>query len=149
MAQLCVRSLRRFFDGRVDVITDGRVTGATVTSVPSMNSRRAAAIRLRLPEILGLDPGESVLYLDADVLALKPLDLPAPRDRVMVYGYPQRTQRDPSFAGRLTTDPAVVRQRAFCSGILYFRATDSIRAAFRAALDGYTSALRAGKRLPC
>ena len=149
MAQLCIWSLRRFYDGRVDVITDGWVTEAAVVPSRPLSRPESSAAGLRLPDFLSLDPRETVLYLDADVLVRKPLDLPVLGEKVMVYGYPRRRQKERSFAGAVTKNSQVTRQRAFCAGIFFFHPVPTILDALRAAYTGFRKDLRAKRKRPC
>ncbi len=148
-AALCIRSIRQLFDGPIDILAEASVPGATLHRAELGDFSHPALARLLLPDILNLRENEAVLYLDCDFLVRESLTLPELGDRVMVYGYPQRTQSQSSFAGQLTDDPSILSQQAFCSGLLYYRPTRQICDAFKSAYANYTARRHKKIKIKC
>ena len=155
-ALVAIRSLQELakVTATIHVFTDDALlfagTNVEVHKVSSMPAAEAAGLRLRIPDLLHLQVGDDVVYMDPDIVALH--ELP-PVDwnsgKVHVYGYPHRTQREPSFAGFISQDDIILNQVAFNSGLLMFRFTEEIQEAFREASLAYATFLNSGRALCC
>ncbi|ADO67315.1 hypothetical protein crov282 [Cafeteria roenbergensis virus] len=81
----------------------------------------AAGARLKILELIPFENDEICVYLDTDIIILKELNIPTVTNKFMVYGYPNRTQKDKSFAGLLTNNHYIINQPSINTGILIFK----------------------------
>lgn len=100
-----------------------------INSYPSVEE--SAGGRLRILEDIPYEENEIILYLDADIVTLSKINLPDPKDKVCVYGYPHRDNHHSSFAGFITSEKDILSKPSINSGILLFRATQSNRELFK------------------
>ncbi len=150
-AKICIRSLRENgkFTGHIYVFTDLDCTieGVTVIKTPCTSIALSASFRTRLFEYVEDFAAHDIfLYLDTDVIVLKPLPTFESIDnKIHVYGYPTRRQREVSFAGFLTDDPKYITKTAISSGILLFRPSDAVRRVFDQTYEMYMSLIKRKK----
>jgi hypothetical protein len=126
---------------------------STRHSAEATTPHEASALKLKIIDIIKPKEGELVLFLDTDVLMVRPLPDLEPKDKIMVYGYPNRSQAEPSFAGFLLNEP---RHRPFLrehiginAGILLFRNVEPVRQLFKMAHLEFTEDMERGKVSPC
>jgi hypothetical protein len=146
IAALSVRCIGGF-DGQIVIFCDQNYgyswlesygyPAPKVTIIPlgEKAPKDAAVFRLAALDYLEYSNESILLYLDADILCIHPIDWQAllsncDLNLVNAYGYPHRTQVAPSMAGSVTDDPNILSQKAFCSGLLLFRPLQPIRQAF-------------------
>lgn len=150
-AKVCIESIRKNgkFNGRIDLITDKDVVikGVNIIKVYDCKSvYESAGYRLRILEILNTNDNDLVLYLDTDIVILKPIPLfNDVLDKVCVYGYPSRTQKEHNFAGFITDNDYYIKKTAFCSGILLFRATYKIKHVLNETWKLYKELIKKGR----
>jgi len=83
------------------------------------------------------------LYLDTDIVVLKPLpSFDSIGDKIQVYGYPSRTQKEDSFSGFITDDVHYTSKPAICTGILLFRPSTNVKHVFDKTYTLYLDLLR-------
>ena len=135
-AKVCIESIRKNgkFTGKIYLFTDMNVSipGVDVIKVPCESIYLAASYRTRVfNHIKDLLPQDVVLYLDTDVVVLKPLpSFDNISNKINVYGYPNVTQEKSAFAGHITDDPKYTSKTAFSSGIMVFRPNKKIKILF-------------------
>ena len=89
------------------------------------------------------------LYLDTDIVLLKPLPSFSINDKIHVYGYPDRTQKDDSFAGFLTNDITYTSVTAISTGILLFRPSSKVKNVFDKTYTMYIDLVKQHKVNAC
>lgn len=160
-AKLCIESLRTHgkYAGEIYLFTDLediKIEGVTIIKADCDSIANSSAFRLDVFNYIEFKEDDIVLYLDTDIMILKPLpDFSWIDDKVNVYGYNgtfgyrKRKQKEESFAGYLTTDREIVEQDAFCAGILLFRPTEYIRKLFADTLSLHRQNVKVGKINNC
>jgi len=157
-AKICIKSIRQNgkFNGRIDLITDMNVDidfdNLNVIVVNDVkNIIQCAGYRLKILNVLDWNDDDIILYLDTDIVILKPLKIfdifDNLCDKVCVYGYSNKTQGGYSFAGFITNDKNILKQKAFCSGIMLFKPTKFIQKVFNETWDFYIDHIKSGKRI--
>lgn len=102
----------------------------------------SAGARLKIPELIPLDIDEICMYLDTDIIILKELPNFNVKEKLLVYGYPQRTQEDKSFAGLLTKNKNIINQPSINTGILIFKNNQINRIIFFESWEYYLSDIK-------
>lgn len=164
-ARLCIKSIRSIglFTGRIDFFTNLDTNRFNfdeydvhchlmndVHSVPE-----AAGYRLRMLELLEWTEDDIFLYVDNDILCMDKMSIVIDHahtidDKLHVYGYTdsgptRRNQVEAAFAGFLTNDSTIITQVAWCSGILMFRPSLTMKRMFRSTLASYEEHIIRGK----
>lgn len=92
----------------------------------SVATKHASPLKFKCFDILrpSMRPDGWVFFLDSDFVTITPVDLPAviarcDINKVNVYGFQEqgRTQDHAHMAGKLTRDPKILKQDAFCAGL--------------------------------
>jgi hypothetical protein len=161
-AEVSIQSIRTIgnFTGDIYLFTDMEKEAnkySTLTDVkiirvncPSINF--SACYRAMIFNHVPMSTDDVFLYLDTDIVVVKPIEEPLinkVEDKILVYGYPKRTQVEHSFAGFLTNDTAITSQMAFCSGILLFRASDKIKKCLEDIVKLYSDLIKKKKINDC
>lgn len=145
-ALLCLKTIRNNgeFNGEVYIITNVFETTIEHAVKIYINEYKYSAdniigsgFKLKILDLIPYEENDVFLYLDSDILVLKKIELPDPKDKVCVYGYPGRILEEISFAGFITDDPKIIHQPAFCSGIFLFRPTKEIKETFKNTWNDY------------
>ena len=135
-AKVCIESLRTngSFKGRIYLFTDINISieGVTVIKAICKSVELSASYRTRLFEhIKDFSADDIFLYLDTDIVVLKPLpSFDSIGDKIEVYGYSSRTQKDDSFSGFITDDITYTSKPGMSSGILLFRPSMNVKKVF-------------------
>ncbi len=135
-AKICIQSLRKNgnFNGPIYLFTDMNISidGVEVIKVNCGSVFLSACFRTRLFEyIKDFSDDDIFLYLDTDIIILKPLpSFDNIGHKINTYGYPSRTQKEPSFAGFITNNINYTSKIAICSGILLFRPSLKVKKVF-------------------
>ena len=104
-AKICIESLRTNgkFNGPIYLFTDMNIsmTNVEVINVNCESVSLAPSFRLKLFRYINNYNSEDIfLYLDTDIVILKPLpNFKFIDNKIHVYGYPLRTQKENSFSG--------------------------------------------------
>lgn len=154
-ANVCIESLRTKgqFNGPVYLFTDMDVTIADV-QVIKVNCESvplSASFRTRLFEyIKDYDSDDIFLYIDTDIVALKPLPLfNSIGNKIQVYGYPSRTQVEPSFSGFITNDTHFTKKTAVSTGLLLFRPSLKVKKVLDETYELYKQLIKKNKINDC
>jgi lipopolysaccharide biosynthesis glycosyltransferase len=149
-AIVCIESIRKNgkFTGDIYLFTDLDVIIDRVhiikTSVSSVEL--SSAYRTRFFEHINYSEKDIILYLDTDIIIMKPLPtFDTIDDKIHVYGYPTRKQIEHSFSGFITDNIQYTSKQAFCAGILLFRPSTTIKKIFDEIYELYTELLKKGK----
>ena len=135
-AKICIESLRTNgqFKGPIYLFTDMEVTLTNIEVIKANceSIPLSAAFRIQLFNyIKDYDSNDIFLYLDTDIVILKPLpSFNYIGNKIQVYGYPSRSQVSPSFSGFITNDPHFTKKTAISSGILLFRPSLKVKKVF-------------------
>ena len=153
-AKVCIESLRTTgsFTGPIYLLTDMDVSIDTVyiIKIPCDSVQLSAAYKTRLfDHITDFSPDDIFLYLDTDIGLMKPLPSFSIDDKIHVYGYPDRTQKDYSFAGFLTNDINYTSVTAISTGILLFRPSSKVKNVFDKTYTMYVDLLKKNKVNGC
>lgn len=154
-AKVCIESLRTngSFHGPIYLFTDINISieGVTVIKTNCKNVELSASYRTRLFEhIKDFSADDIFLYLDTDIVILKPLpSFDSIGDKIEVYGYSSRTQKDDSFSGFITDDIAYTSKPGISSGILLFRPSTKVKAVFDKAYSLYLNLIKNKKVNAC
>lgn len=154
-AKVCIESLRTTgnFAGPVYLFTDQDVSidGVNILHVTCGSVSLSASYRTRLFEhIKDFSSDDIFLYLDTDIVVLKPLpSFDSIGDKIQVYGYPSRTQKEASFSGFITDDVHYTSKPAICTGILLFRPSTNVKNVFDKTYTLYLDLLKKGKLNAC
>lgn len=160
-AKICIKSLRTNgkYSGVIYVFTDldgVDIDGAKIIKTTCDSIANSSAFRLNVFKYLEFEPNDIILYLDTDIVTLKPVpNFEQLDDKVNVYGYDgtfgfnNRKQNGISFAGYLTNDQYVLEQNAFCAGILLFRPTQKIKDLFAETIILHAENVNKGKINSC
>lgn len=156
--KVSIKSIREVgkFNGRITLLTDFtdvelKEYDVDIHLVPPLESVDVAAgYRLKVVELLDWDPRDIFLYLDTDILCVKNMQSFVDHavkidNRLHVYGFNELglTQGNHPFpqyyGGSLTSDPHILNQPAWCSGILLFRPSSDIASNFKQAYSDYVN----------
>lgn len=154
-AKVCIESIRTHgdFKGTIYLFTDMDVfiKDVEVIKTKCASVNLSASYRTRLFDHLkDLSDNDVFLYLDTDIIVLKPLPTFDDIDnKIHVYGYPKRTQKEHSFAGFITNDINYTSQTAICSGILLFRPSLMVKKVFDDIYKLYIDLINKGKINAC
>jgi lipopolysaccharide biosynthesis glycosyltransferase len=149
-AKVCIESLRTNgqFQGPIYLLTDMEVTIPNVEVIKTncTSVELSAAYRIKVFDyIKEYDSNDIFLYLDTDIVTLKPLpsfnDID---DKVNVYGYSWRKQAEHSFSGFLTNDPHFTEKNATSSGVLLFRPSLKVKKIFDEIYELYYGLIQRG-----
>ena len=155
-AKICIRSLRTngmfkgpvylFTDMEDDTLSDVEVIKTSCECIPL-----AASFRVRLfYYIKNINKNDIFLYLDTDIVVLKPLpSFDTIDNKIQVYGYTSRNQNEPSFSGFITEDPYFTSKMAICSGILLFRPSVEVIKVFDEIYEMYQKLIKENKINAC
>ena len=154
-AKVCIESLRTngCFNGTIYLFTDMDVSieGVEIIKTKCDSVQLSASYRTRLFEhITEISNDDIFLYLDTDIIVLKPLpSFDNITDKIHVYGYPSKNQKEHSFVGFLTSDINYTSQTAICSGILLFRPSISVKKVFDDTYKLYMDLIKKNKVNSC
>jgi lipopolysaccharide biosynthesis glycosyltransferase len=158
-AKVCIQSIRQngLFNGEIYLFTDMNVVvndeNVHIIKVNCKTVELSAVYRTRLFEHLDINKfseDDIILYLDSDIVVMKPIpSFEFITDKIHVYGYPSRKQKEGSFAGFITSEPKYVNYVAFCSGILLFRPSNKIKQVFDEIYSLYLELINKNKINPC
>jgi len=126
-AEISRKSIEKYITGKYHLITQ------------DVDAKTAAGLKLDILNRIDIKENETVLYLDTDIIVSNHLPPITPIEKVILYGYPNRTQKEHSFAGYINNSPSMNRHIAINTGILFFRNTQRIRTMFQSAYKHYTS----------
>lgn len=149
-AKVCIEALRTNgqFQGPIYLLTDMEVTIPNVEVIKTNCSsvELSAAFRIKVFDyIKEYDSNDIFLYLDTDIVTLKPLpsfnDID---DKVNLYGYSWRKQVEDSFSGFLTNDPHFTEKNATSSGVLLFRPSLKVKKIFDEIYELYYGLIQRG-----
>jgi hypothetical protein len=135
-AKICIKSIRTngCFNGPIYLFTDidCSIDDITIIKTKCESVPLTASYRTRLFEHIDDFSSDDVfLYLDTDIVVLKPLpSFDNISDKIHVYGYPSRKQKEASFAGFITNDIKYTSKTAICSGILLFKPSLKVKNVF-------------------
>ena len=157
-AQICITSLRTKgqFKGPIYLFTDMDVvlTNINIIKVKCESIPLSAGFRTQVFNyIKDYDCNDIFLYLDTDIVILKPLpDFNFIGNKIQVYGYPiggsvgpAKTQVVHSFSGFITNNPHYTKQVAICSGILLFRPSLKVKTVFDETYELYKELIKKKK----
>jgi len=138
-AKLSIKSIRKNgnFNGQIDLITniDCNIDGVNVIKVNDCKDiNDAFAYRLKMLDILDWKENDTFLYLDTDIIVMKRLsNLKYNNEKVNVYTHKTapKNQDNNWYAGLLTKDPKILKQKPFCSGIMLFKPSNNIKEIFK------------------
>jgi hypothetical protein len=149
-AKVCIASLRtngRFF-GPIYLFTnlDTTIESVNVIKVDCDSVPQSAGFKTRIFNYLPIDSSSIFLYLDTDIVVLKPLpSFDEVGSKVHLYGYPSKTQNHYHYCGFLTNDPNYTKEVAINTGILLYRPSLKIKEIFDEADALYTSLVKSNK----
>lgn len=142
-AILSIKSIRNNgkFNGKISLICDKLVINhASIFHDLNVNIKivddckniaSSSGYRLKMIDTLNLQYNENILYLDTDIMILKPIILPKLNNKVNGYGPSNTTQNTKSYAGLLTKDHNILKMPALNAGILYFNPNNKIHTCFK------------------
>jgi hypothetical protein len=154
-AKVCIESIRTngCFKGTIYLFTDMDVfiEGVEIIKTTCASIQLSACYRTRLfDHIKDISKDDIFLYLDTDIVVLKPLpSFDHIGDKIHVYGYPSRRQKEPSFSGFITDDINYTSQTAICSGILLFRPSPKVKKVFDDIYKLYMDLIKKNKINAC
>lgn len=154
-AKICIESLRTNgkFNGLIYLFTDMDVIIPNVKVIKANNVSipLSAGFRTRVFDyIKDYDSNDIFLYLDTDIVVLKPLpSFDFIGDKIQVYGYPSRTQNCATMCGFITNDPYYTKHPAICSGILLFRPSLKVKNVFDEIDKMYNELIKTNKINSC
>ena len=146
-AKICIESIRKngLFTGPIYLFTDLDVDienvviiKATCETIPLSSSFRTRVFEY----IKDYSVDDTFLYLDTDIVVLKPIPDLIVTDKIHVYGYPKRKQNESSFSGFLTRDKKFTSETAFSAGILLFKPSEKVKKVFDDTYNLYLSLLQ-------
>lgn len=132
-AKVAIESLSAYNDYPVELIGD-------YNSV-----EESAGGKLRILEDIPHEENEIMLYLDTDIVTLGAIPVIDPKDKICMYGYPNRSNAEGSFAGFISTDKDILSKQPVNGGMMLFRATKSNRELFSHIYNQYIN----GKKNSC
>ena len=138
-AKLCIKSIRENgdFSGQIDLITniDCNIDNINIIKVYDCKDiNDAFAYRLKMLDILDWKETDIFLYLDTDIIVMKRLlNLKYNNEKVNVYTHKTapKNQDNNWYAGLLTKDQKILKQKPFCSGILLFEPSNKIKQIYK------------------
>lgn len=154
-AKVCIESIRKngCFTGPIYLFTDmdASIDGVNIIKTTCGSVPLSSGYRLRLFEhIADFSPDDIFLYVDTDIVALKPLpSFDSIGDKIQVYGYPLRKQIESSFSGFITNDTNYTSKTAMSAGILLFRPSIKVKRVFDAAHNLYLDLIKKNKINGC
>ena len=154
-AKICIKSIRKNgkFTGKIYLFTDKNITieGVIIIKVNCDNVYFAASYRTRLfRHIKDFSPNDIYLYLDTDIVILKPLpSFDYIDDKIHVYEYRDVKQSKKAFAGYITNDNFYTNKNAFSSGILLFRPSVNVKKIFNKIYKLYLKLIETKKVNSC
>ena len=154
-AKVCIESIRKkgCFKGIIYLFTDMDVSidGVNIIKTKCDSVQLSASYRTRLFEhIKDFSANDIFLYLDTDIVIMKPLPtFDNIGGKILVYGYPKRTQKEDSFAGFITDDINYTSKTAICSGILLFRPSENVKKVFNETYQLYLDLIKKKKVNNC
>jgi len=154
-AKICIESIRTTggFKGPIYLFTDmdDYIDGITIIKTTCESVPLSASYRTRLFEhIPDLSADDIFLYLDTDIVVLKPLpSFDSIGYKIQVYGYPLRTQIEKSFSGFITNDIIYTNKIAINSGILLFRPSIKVKSVFDETYTMYLDLIKNNKINDC
>lgn len=154
-AKISIKSLQTNgqFNGPIYLFTDMDVIldNVEIFKVDCESIPLSASFRTQIFEyIKDYDSNDIFLYLDTDIVIVKPLpSFNYIDNKIQVYGYNTRNQSGSSFSGHITNDPHFVLQPAICSGILLFRPSLKVKNVFDETYELYKKLLRRNKVNGC
>lgn len=142
-AKLCINSIRTYgcFQGPIYLFTDKdvKIPSVNVIHVPCSSVEESAVIRTRVFEYMKYTSDDIFLYMDTDILCIKPIpSFDTLDEKIHVYGYPNKTQKEESFCGFLTNDERYISKPSISSGILLFRPSEKVKQVFDETYKMYT-----------
>lgn len=161
-ALVCIESLRTNgqFKGIIYLFTDMDIylDDVEIIKVKCESVPLSAGFRLRVFDYISeYDHNDVFLYLDTDIVALKPIpSFEYIGDKIQLYGYSDRSQTYGSFAGFIvnnTSDKKKIKDLkgqshkvrkipGMCSGILLFRPSDKVFSVFKKTCKLYSKLIK-------
>lgn len=154
-AKISIESLRTngAFDGPIYLITDMScsIDGVNVIYASCPDVPTSSAFKLKVFEyIKDFSDDDIVLYLDTDIVLLKPIpsfnDID---DKINFYEYPSQKQNLIYFAGFITEDPEIISKQAFSAGLFVFRPSEAVKDTFSKAFSLFSDLNKKGKINGC
>ena len=141
-AKICIDSIRKNgqFNGLIYLLTDipqfikqleFNLTNLEVIKVRCKTNKLSAALRTQFFHYIeNYDHNDIFLYLDTDIVIVKPLPtFDYIDDKIHVYSH-GGTQKSNSFSGYITKDPYFTSKPGICSGVLLFRPSLKVKNVF-------------------
>ena len=161
-AKICIDSLRKNgqFHGLIYLLTDipqflekldFDLNNVEVIKVKCGSNKMSAVLRTRFFHYIeNYDTNDIFLYLDTDIVVVKPLpSFNSIDNKIQVYGYNSVTQKSNSFSGNITKDTYFTSKPGICSGILLFRPSLKVKNVFDETYELYRKLLAEDKVLGC
>ena len=160
-AKICIDSIRKNgqFNGLIYLLTDipqfikeleFNLTNLEVIKVNCKTNKLSAALRTQFFNYIeNYDHNDIFLYLDTDIVIVKPLPtFDYIDDKIHVYSH-GGTQKSNSFSGYITKDPYFTSKPGICSGILLFRPSLKVKNVFDETYELYKKLLSDNKVNAC
>ena len=160
-AKICIDSIRKNgqFNGLIYLLTDipqfikqleFNLTNLEVIKVRCKTNKLSAALRTQFFNYIeNYDHNDIFLYLDTDIVIVKPLPtFDYIDDKIHVYSH-GGTQKSNSFSGYITKDPYFTSKPGICSGILLFRPSLKVKNVFDETYELYQKLLGVNKVNGC